>query len=265
MNQDKSQNPGEQQQRQPPGQNMVRSNGGSNDAHGHETDPKESRLWRGWATVERLQTVFNFLLVIVTAIQATVSYWQWQLTQDSLRLTQRAVESANIQARAAQEANELTREAQKQTRSIIADTERPWVGINHIELADYALGKKMGVRLHIFNSGKTPGISVFPQIYIGLVNDIPLEPPRQTFPLRYEAKVILFPNQTMIFPAFLENALSQDTFNSLESGTLSFIVWGKITYLDRFEHNHTTNICEMYNIKINPGVVSSCTTGNSAD
>src|SRR5215471_1513759 len=36
------------------------------------------------------------------------------------------------------------------------------------------------VRLHIFNSGKTPGISVFPQIYIGLINDIPLEPPKQT-------------------------------------------------------------------------------------
>jgi hypothetical protein len=165
MNQDKSQNPEDQQQPQPSRQDMVRSNGSSNDAHGHNTDPKASRFWRGWATVERLQAVFNFLLVIVTAMQATVSYWQWGLTQDSLLLTQRAVEIAALQAKAAQDANELTRANSKSSDEMAQQTlianQRAWLGPNDAKLAEAPVaGKKLDVVITYHNTGKEPARNV---------------------------------------------------------------------------------------------------------
>ena len=233
MNQDESQNPEEQQQPKPARQDMVRSNSGSNDAHGHDTDPKEPRLRRRRATVKYLQAVFSGLLVIVTIIYTTFSYWQWQATQDALQLTQRTIEIADRQAKTAQEANDLTRDAQKRSDDLMADTERPWVGLNTSEVIGYALGQRVGAKLHILNSGKTPAFNLTIETTINwIAQGAPLIPPSNrpaTKPNELASQGVLFPNQIVSQTILSIEYLSQDLFDKLQSSYFSLLFFGIIT------------------------------------
>ena len=113
------------------------------------TDPQTPRWWPRWATVERLQALFSLLLVCVTTGQAIVSYYQWQLTRNSLHLTQRAVEIAEHQVKAAQDANELARASSKSADEMAQQTllanQRAWVGPTGARLENApAVGKQLG-------------------------------------------------------------------------------------------------------------------------
>jgi len=270
MDQDKGPSPEEQHQPQFIPQAITGPNGGSTDAHEQETDSQDPRFWRRWATVERLQAIFNGLLVIVTAVQTTVSFWQWQITQSSLHLTQRAVESANIQAKAAQEANALTKDIQ-------ARAERPLVGLDHIDFVNYVPGMRMGAEVYMINAGRSPARITDQDIHIGIVEgDIPAEPPKteQILPLPYKRHVlyksqgIALPSQPLRSRVLFDDSLPAEVFNNLRSGIASFVVWGKISYIDRFENPYTVEFCGVYNSKLDdpPTPVSPlvwCSSGSS--
>jgi len=134
-------------------------------SRGQNTDPQTPRLWRRLATVERLQTVFNGFLVLVTAGQATVSYYQWGLTRDSLRFTQQAVDIAERQVKTAQEANKLARASSKSADEMAQQTllanQRAWVGPTGARLENApAVGKQLGFFIDYQNTGREPARNV---------------------------------------------------------------------------------------------------------
>jgi hypothetical protein len=200
----------------------------------HETDARKVR----WPSA---QTLFDLFLVLFTGVLCGTSLLQWCALSDTLRETKKLAIVANIQAnaaaesaKAAQDANDLARQAQKKAQDLVADADRPWIGVHRITLVDFAPGKKTGVQLDILNSGKTPGLTILPKISIRIIEGLPSQPPDQTWPISYQSQAILFPNQTMQFPISLPDPLSADKFDHLASGTVSLIVWGTITYTDRF-------------------------------
>src|SRR4029453_5769501 len=94
---------------------------------------------------------------------------------------------------------DLTRVAQKRSDDLIADTERPWVGLNAADVIGYALGQKVGAKLHFLNRGKTPAFNLTINTNINwIVQGAPLVPP-STHPApkpdELVSQGILFPNQ----------------------------------------------------------------------
>jgi len=115
----------------------------------------------------------------------------------------------------------LAREAQKQAKDLVADADRPWVGVHASEVVDFEPQKKMGARLVILNSGKTPALKVRTELSIGLIEGIPSQPPDQTFPMPYPGRAVLFPNQTMHMTSPLSTPLSSDLrCGKVDIGTL---------------------------------------------
>jgi len=225
-------------------------------------------FWRQSRRVSS-QTISNIFLVIFTAGLIVTSYLQWDILKQTLEETRRIVEAAYMQAKAAQDANDLAREAQKRSDAIIADADRPWLGLNAVDVTGYALNQRVEAQLHIFNSGKPPAFNVVMHTNIYWIpQGAPWVPPSGhpvTDTQEIESKSVVFPNQTITQRVPLQDPLSDDLFKQLQSGAVSLLFAGTITYDDRFQRHHTTVLCRVFKPDLYVDVLFPCPTGNTAD
>jgi hypothetical protein len=184
------------------------------------TQQDHSHHWRfRWPST---QAWFDFFLVLFTGGLFMTSYLQWHAVNDTLTQTKRLVDVAHIQAntaaesvKAAQEANELTKEAQRRANDIVADADRPWIGVHHIELGDYTTERKINTKLQILNSGKTPALNVTTKINWKVISGLPEAPSDEETSRAYEPQGPLFPNQGMdLLPVFNDLLSSEGKYSA---------------------------------------------------
>lgn len=189
MDEEKSQNPAEQDNAHPPDTHMIRPESGSHDPQGADHNPKQTGFWRSWTALERCQVTFNFLLVVVTGMYTFVSCQQWSLMEDSLGLTRRAIEIADIQAQAAQDANALTREniktATEAAHQTFMASQRAWLGPSAAHLdSKPVVGDKLTVSIIYQNTGREPARNVYWELKTS-ITPAAMEAPRGLVAMRF--------------------------------------------------------------------------------
>lgn len=141
--------------------------------------------------------------------------------------------------------------------------QRPWVGAYEIILGKFTPGEQVRMEVVLRNSGKTPALSMKNKIRGVAVYGIPEEPPNIPPIALYVSEMVLMPNQTSrIHPVGMVPLTQADFNNVMVKKDWVFVVWGKITYTDKFQVEGETTLCAYYIPEIQR--FGACTKGNSA-
>jgi hypothetical protein len=151
-------------------------------------------------------------------------------------------------------ANKLAEASRRQAATaqsalaLSAEFDRPWMGMLGISVApDITDGKESTVTLTIINSGRRPAHIFNFHLMSNVFDKFPVKPP---FFITQGSGV---PSQSIILPGqnigtqMIPNPLNPILAQSVNSGRLTFYVYGSVEYEDIGTRNrHTTKFCQFY-------------------
>jgi hypothetical protein len=228
-----------------------------------------------------LQTWFNGLLVIFTAITAAIGIWQGRLTHEAIGTAARqakAAEDANALTKSGFEAserraNEAARAGIQQNKAAVQASidqlhldQRAWIGIQRadakIDLS--APGVTNTVTAEAINTGKTPAIGVHVAREIVGVNNNTQRPIFTYSESVTNGAAELVPNGTMPIP--IEFTFTDEEIKEFRAKTRIVYFAGTIWYEDVFARRHTTNFCMFIDQGFKSSAsFSACSWHNTAD
>jgi hypothetical protein len=254
----------------------------------------EERSFRIHQRTTNREMVMVTMIGVAVALLGSVITGVLGLVQ--ARMTQKAIETANRQAKAAEEANAQAREAAKdakessilaakesakanaeneaQSRKSFAETirqnrldQRAWVGVKNISVPEIAVGQKVGFRVNLVNTGKTVGLNI--AVKCGgkfLPGDTAIDTVLQSEEwqkIRPKESGILFPAGELYSDTGL-SATEMDAalVKAIEKGNYKLYVFGKCEYIDIFRVKHRTEFCQVYRPDVK--ALSNCDVYNSA-
>lgn len=156
-------------------------------------------------------------------------------------------------ATAAGEANDIARDANKQSRENAILSERPWIGLSTANVSGMKIGERPTIAFRIVNFGKTPGVKV------QMVTGFAVEPPSTTvktlikFINSLQLKEIgtMYPGQPIGNDAAWPVNLNNATMGAINNGAVTFLGLGKIIYYNtRDGRKHQTWIYSFFDPKL---------------
>jgi hypothetical protein len=161
------------------------------------------------------------------------TYWMEQHMDDAANAIQDSVDTADRNTRA----------TIRNSQTALHLDQRAWVGMGHMEVEPgqvITANTEVTFAAYMGNSGKTPAFTVKPTIHWkGLRPGDPLVGPPLSTP---QGHVVLFPSNPLLIKT-TSLKFTAEELELLKGGTVTFKVWGEITYEDINRRPHWTHFC----------------------
>src|SRR5262249_430851 len=141
---------------------------------------------------------------------------------------------------AMRDANDLAKNAQQQSRQVIAAENRAWLGIKEVDL-DTVVDHPLKITAVVTNSGKAPAISV--RIRARCIWGPNVSVSNPPTPPSWGIRFVALPNSEYRFPCYSDNKLTDADVKALVAGLSTVVYVGEIEYTDRFGESHHTTFC----------------------
>jgi hypothetical protein len=158
-------------------------------------------------------------------------------------------------------ANQLTASAQQLAVNTVANADRPWIGVSHVDAIQPAPGQQMGAVITFLNSGKTPAFDVSVESGTGILS-VPPNPPF-TIVNTVKNQMVAFPTQEFIVNDKTSTPLSAEQVADIQAGRTWFAIGSNVSYADQYRRRHVTTFCAFYNVTNK--TFSTCEKGNTAN
>ena len=223
---------------------------------------------------DRIRLGVEKLGVLIAVVLAAASILQWIETRRAVNVAVVSAVAAQRGAAASEEQAQAARLATQATVDAFRLDQRAWVGPIEMGINNPPIraGSTLVATVVLSNSGKTPALHLYAltSIYV-FPKDVVLTP-------RYKVDKTDQPSNSVIQPGMKEmittlpvqslsgsgaGVLSPGDFDDIQSGRYIVYVYGKITYRDVFQREHTTKFCGFLNR--NMTTLRACKTYNEAD
>jgi hypothetical protein len=238
-----------------------------------EVDNEEFRASRHEER-DRVRLQVEALGAVIAGILAIASILQWIETRHAVNVATISAVAAQKGAAASEDQAKAARLATQATVDAFRLDQRAWVGPIEMGINDPPIrtGSRLVATVVLTNSGKTPALHLYAltSIYV-FSKDVVLTP-------RYKVDKTDQPSYSVLQPGMKElittlpvetvsgsgaGVLSSGDFEDIQSGKYIVYVYGKITYRDVFQREHTTKFCGFLNR--NMTTLRACKTYNEAD
>jgi hypothetical protein len=159
-------------------------------------------------------------------------------------------------------ANDLTADAQRQTREVVVTENRPWLGVLQIDLVTFEVDKKPAVRVRVMNVGRAPAERVSTIVGVFLRQN----PPNQNTQIESRRPPptdrVVLPNMDIFLPGTPADVLSIEQSKAFKASALYVVVVGRILYTDRSGGARETRFCA--HLIGGTQLFTLCDVGNSA-
>lgn len=159
----------------------------------------------------------------------------------------RAASAADRSAKAAEKSAFLAEQAQRTNRETFQISERARVSVKSMRLLPLEVGKPATAVVVIENFGKTPASQLAILHTLMLTREALNQDPREELPQAKPRSGVLMSSETVDVTSISNRTIGDDELAALNLGTLHMYVFGKLEYVDIFDHHHGTRFCGEYN------------------
>lgn len=223
-------------------------------------------LWARWKKVSlpnKLTVICTAIIAIATVLYTVFAYHQWKTMARQLNETERQTKAAITSADAAKSAAATAEATLKDSQKSFIVQNRPYINFEVARLIyKPEVGKRLEATCLIRNSGRTPAISVRPDISIEGRTD-PL--PKAITRLRAKNRIDLGAGQSLVIPVPGKGPIRSDSAARIEAGEVVVYVYGFLDYSDLFGCQYTLEFCGFYDPKVdseNPLMLLGCSEHN---
>ena len=223
------------------------------------TDHRQYQHGIGWPSW--IQAISNAILVFVTACYAYYAWGQWQSLKETMRMTEKLVETGTRQSETAR----LAAEVAKLTADLLQADLRAWVAVREIVLTgDRSEGRPVDVKVFLINTGKTPARDLVGQVRVVMAKDY-LARPEFAILSDDHPRIALAPGPTNIHIDRDNQRFPAEHTRQYQEGEVRIYVHGRIIYKDVFGVAHQTTFCAFHAFGDEQGTLTWCPQYNTID